>query len=118
MDKKDKVFLNYYSSFPFQYYQNTSFSKNIDIIYYSNYTYTAYLYNNYIADTTQYKAEISHLNGKVWFVFTPIADESEKKEYLIKYFNIIGYDVNDKFQPKGPDAIMFNIKWLILLIIN
>jgi hypothetical protein len=110
MYKKDKLYLNYFARFPFQYYQEISFvrmdTNNIVIGKRNRIVFDG---NRYVADTIDYSNELSLLSGRVWFLFTQIGDEDEKMKFAINFFGSRGKSMIQEFHTKGSDVYLYDI---------
>jgi hypothetical protein len=109
--KKDKVYVNYFASFPFRYYKEISFMKmdTNNIVIGNENKLGDFIGDGYAADTINYANELNLLSGRVWFLFTQIGDEDEKMKFLKTYFNAKGKSIIKEFHTKGSDVYLYDI---------
>jgi hypothetical protein len=110
MHKKDKIYVNYFASFPFRYYKEISFMKmdNNNIVFGNN-NNIVFIGNRWVSDTINYSNEISLLRERVWFLFTKIGDEDEKMKFLMNYYDSKGKRIILEFHTKGSDVYLYDI---------
>ena len=109
MKPTDKIYLNGFTKFPFQYYQETS-SLQIDKKNIINGNWTTFWNGSqWAADTAKYSNELSPLNGRVWFVFTDVGDENVKSKFLTRY--LMGKDNKklSEFYTYGSHVYLYEI---------
>jgi hypothetical protein len=107
----DKIFVNYYATFPYRYYKKIHFT-NIDsnAVVYGDLNKVIFRNDRYLVDTLGYYKELNVLTGRVWFLSTSIADEGEKQVYLKKYFDLKGIKSSDEFHSERSDAYLYDIR--------
>jgi len=106
MHNGDKVYVNYLSRIPFQYYYDISFFKidtNNIIIGQRTMFWNG---RNWAADTIKYSNELSLLKGRTWILFTYVGDEAEKYKFLINYCAAKRINIIEEFHVKGSDVYL------------
>jgi hypothetical protein len=110
MDNRDKVYVNYFASWPFRYYKEISFMKmDTNNVVFGKCNNIVWNGNRYVPDTINYSNEVSLLSGRVWFLFTQIGDEDEKIEFLKKYFDSKSKRIIQEFHTKGSDVYLYDV---------
>lgn len=81
----DKVYVNYFSRFPVEYYYQTNNlflnPQNVVLGLYSD----KKINETWTVDTLMYDKELSQFKGRTWMVFTFLGDEYFKIDYLNRY---------------------------------
>jgi hypothetical protein len=105
----DKVFVNGFAGIPFQYYREISFlnmdTSNIIMGRKDPLTFNE---DEYASDNAAYEKEIGALSGRVWFLFTPIADEHEKMRFLKEHFKKRGKKIIKEFHAEESEVLLYD----------
>ena len=111
MNKNDKVYVSDFASWPFRYYRDIGFVKmDADNIIYGNKIKYTWNGNRYVtADTIQLSNELSLLSGRVWFLFTDIADEDLRMQYVKNYFKLREKSIIQEYHTRGSDVYLYKI---------
>jgi len=110
MNNDDTVYVNFLSTTPFLCYHYISFSKmeHNKVIFGQRTNY--WNGEKWSADLAKFSDDLNSLEGRVWFLFTSVADEPEKNRYLINYCNAKGLKSIDEFHVTGSDVYLYDIK--------
>lgn len=111
MSPTDRIFVNYFATYPFQYYKQTGFLElNGPPVLYGKSNDITWKNNQWVSDTVKYAEEIraaDAVSGRTWFLFSSVADEDLKQQQLLNYFKSKGENALMEFHTKGSDAYLF-----------
>ena len=109
IQKGDKVFVNGFAGIPFRYYREISFlSMDTNNIIMGRKDPLAFKKDEYVSNNDTYENEISSLSGRVWFLYTPIADEHEKMRFLKEHFSQRGMRIIKEFHAEETDVFLYD----------
>jgi hypothetical protein len=110
MDRSDKVYVNFFATLPYLYYKEISYiNMDTNNIIIGQRNENLQNGNNvvYVPDTLKYSNELSHLSGRVWFLFD--LNDDKKNKFMKGYFESKGIRPTKEYHTAGSDVYLYEI---------